>query len=159
MKTKSIFTLIVVLLLSFSAAKAQYYNTSLGLRIGPASGFTVKHFLKETAALEGLVYFRWDGVVITGLYELAGPAFDAQGLNWYFGGGAHIGFWDNNAPPWRDEDDDFVALGGDLILGLEYTFEEIPLNLAIDWKPAFNLIGSQDFWADDVGLSVRFAFK
>lgn len=152
-----------VLIIGFSCfyqASAQYYKTALGLRLGASNGITAKHFISETSALEGLLYFRWEGFAVTGLYELNGNAFDTDGLNWYFGGGGHIGFWDNDRPPWHDPDNDSeVFIGGDLILGLEYTFEEIPLNLALDWKPGFNIIGDQSFWADDVALSVRFAFR
>lgn len=137
---------------------AQDYRTALGLRLGSSTGITIKHFTKRGAALEGLLTTRWDGGMITGLYEVVGNAFDEPNLSWYFGGGAHIGFWDSH-PYWLDRGETRSVLGVDLILGLEYTFDEIPLNLGFDWKPAINLVGHQGFWADEFALSVRFAFK
>jgi hypothetical protein len=50
------------------------------------------------------------------------------------------------------------VIGVDGQIGLEYVFEEIPLNLSIDWKPAFNIIGITNFWAGDAALSVRYTF-
>jgi hypothetical protein len=40
---------------------------------------------------------------------------------------------------------------------LEYTFDEVPINLGLDVRPAFNLVGHTGFWAD-VALSVRYVF-
>jgi len=139
-------------------SNAQDYRTALGLRLGSSTGISVKHFIRPGTALEGLFTTRWDGAMITGLYEGVSMAFQEPNLAWYFGGGAHIGFWDST-PHWRDNSDSHSVFGLDLILGMEYTFDEAPLNLAFDWKPAINLIGYQGFWADEFALSIRFAFK
>lgn len=141
-------------------AQAQYYSTSLGLKFGGYNGISAKHYLSDVNAVEGLLSFGWGGFAITGLYEWNWPAFDTDGLSWYVGGGAHLGVRDRRPHETYYYDGDGGAfLGLDFIIGLEYTFEEIPLNLALDWKPAFDIIGDQYFWAGDVALGVRYAFQ
>ena len=141
-------------------SKAQYYDTGIGVRLGASNGLTVKHFISKYTALEGIVTWRWQGVNVTGLYEIQKPIPSFSGLSWYYGGGAHLGFWDgNNNHPWfEQENDSNVVFGIDGTLGLEYVFVEAPLSLSLDWKPGINLIGYQGFWADEVGLSIRVAF-
>jgi hypothetical protein len=76
------------------------------------------------------------------------------------GAGAHIGFWNGRYNPWWDEKvESHAVFGIDGQIGLEYTFNEIPLNLSVDWKPAINLVGSSNFWGDEFGLSIRYAIK
>jgi hypothetical protein len=151
---------IAFLALLFLAAKqivvAQDYRTALGLRVGSSTGVTVKHFLHPGAALEGLLTTRWDGFLITGLYEFTGNAFDEPNLGWYLGGGAHIGFWSERHRSRRNGNSVF---GIDFIAGLEYTFIDFPLNLALDWKPAIDLVGYHGFWGNEFALSIRFAIQ
>ena len=75
---------------------AQEYKTGIGIRAGFSSGLTIKHFKNSKVALEGLLTTRWQGFDITGLYEVHNKAFDVDHLNWYYGGGAHIGFYNGN---------------------------------------------------------------
>jgi len=157
--------IVLVLLLFFTLSKlqAQDYQTALGLRIGPSYGITVKHFLKSNAAIEGILQTRRGGFNLIGLYEFHGTAFQTRGLKYFIGGGAHIGNWDGkNGYPWysnKDDDGNFIAFGIDGIIGLEYTFIDAPVNLALDWKPAFNLIEHTGFWGDELAFTVRFTFK
>ena len=142
-----------------SITKAQDYSTAVGVRGGWAYGLTVKHFLTENAAIEGIFSSRWQGFNITGLYEIHANAFDVDGLAWYYGGGGHIGFWDGSKNDrWFDDDDNYTVIGIDGIVGLEYTISEIPINISLDWKPAFNIIGHSGFWGDGGALSVRWYF-
>jgi hypothetical protein len=148
--------------LSSSAIAQSNYRTAIGLRLNGGAGLTVRHFLNEDRSLEGILYTRWGGVNITGLYQVSYPVFNDPGFNFYFGGGGHIGFWDRKRSPWWNDDrydDTRMVVGIDGQLGLEYTFSNIPLNLSLDWKPAINLIGITNFWGSDVGLSVRYAIK
>ncbi len=137
---------------------AQSYQTGIGLRGGFSNGLTIKHFLTESTAVEGILSTRWRGFLITGLYELERTT-SVSGLDWYYGIGGHVGFWnrvrDNN--PFFDNDGGTVV-GVDGIIGIEYTFDEIPINLSLDWKPAFNLIGYTGFWGDNGAFSIRFVF-
>lgn len=141
-------------------SKAQDYNTAIGIRGGFESGLTVKYFTTEKAAMEFILASRWRGFNATGLYEIHNRAFDTDGLRWYYGFGAHIGFWNGDYTHnyWGTRGTNYTVIGIDGILGLEYSFTEVPINIGLDWKPAFNLIGYQGFWADGGALSIRYIF-
>jgi len=138
-------------------ASAQDYKTGVGLRGGLSSGLTIKHFISSNKAIEGLIATRWQGLELTGLYEVHNNAFDVDRLNWYYGGGAHLGFWDGNSS-WGNLGQNYTVLGIDGILGIEYNFSEAPINIGLDWKPAFNLTGYSGFWGDGGALSIRYIF-
>lgn len=151
--------LIIVLVISVVATtKAQEYKTGIGLRAGYPAGLTLKHFFSRNASFEGLLSTRWRGFEVTGLYEINKPAFDVERLHWYYGFGAHIGFWNGKYTYyyWGTSGSQYTVVGIDGILGLEYNFKEIPVNLGIDWKPAFNVIGYTGFWADGMAISLRY---
>ena len=106
--------------------------------------FFYKYFLNENHALEGLVSF--DPVAIGALYVFHRP-LGAAGFQWYFGGGGFVAF---------SGDDVFGAMG---VVGLDYKFQNLPLNLSLDWKPELNIVKDISFEAAAIGLSIRFAFK
>ena len=149
---------LLILMNATSVCMAQDYTTGIGLRGGLANGLTIKHFIGEQAALEGILTSRWQGFNITGLYEIHNIAFDTNRLNWYYGLGGHIGFWNGDNVKWVNDNRDYTVIGVDLILGIEYNFEEAPINISADWKPAFNIVGYSGFWGDGGGLSIRYIF-
>jgi hypothetical protein len=140
---------------------AQSYQTGVGARLGYYNGFTVKHFVNKINAVEGLLSFRWSGIIVTGLYEWQKPVTGVENLDWQIGGGAHLGFVNGN--DYSDTyyhhhyNDNFTVIGVDFILGLEYTFKEAPFTLGLDWKPAVNFTGG--FWGDGLGLTIRYNLK
>ncbi len=149
--------IIISFVLLAAGAQAQDYNTGIGLRGGLSNGLTIKHFIKSNTAVEGILTSRWNGFNITGLYELHQQAFSTPGLNFYYGIGGHIGSWND------DKQDPTITgtqtvIGVDGIIGLEYNFAEVPFNISLDWKPAFNLVGYSNFWGDELALSIRFIF-
>lgn len=155
--------LLIVFITSFTflvCSNAQDYSTGIGFRGGPAIGLTVKHFFNYRSAFEGLLATRWRGFEITGLYEIHNQAFGVERLNWYYGFGGHVGFWngDYTSSYWGDAGIGYTVIGIDGILGIEYNFKEIPINISLDWKPTLNLSGYSGFWGDDGALSVRFIF-
>lgn len=157
--------LILILLIAgvgILTSPAQHYQSAIGLRGGLAQGITLKHFIDSETALEGIGSFRWDGFLITGLYEIHAPAFDVDRLYWYYGGGGHIGFWEgyDDAISWMDPDNDNqTIIGIDGIVGLEYDIESIPIVISADWKPAINIAGDNSFWADGSAISVRYTIN
>jgi hypothetical protein len=151
------FLLTIILTVSITAvAAAQEYETGVGLRGGFSNGLTLKHFISEKAAFEGLISTRWQGLDITGLYEIHNQAFEVEHLNWYYGCGAHIGFW--NGKKWGNTGSSYTVLGIDGILGIEYSFTEAPINIGVDWKPALNIAGDSQFWGDGGAISIRYVF-
>lgn len=151
---------ILLALCCFFFSNAQDYNTGIGLRGGFSNGVSIKHFITSKSAFEVIIASRWKGVKLTGLYEIHGRAFDTDRLKWYYGFGGHVGFWDGDSSSayWGDPDTSSTVIGVDGILGLEYSFEEVPINMGIDWKPAFNFIGYTGLWADGGAFSVRYIF-
>jgi len=147
-----------ILILTVFATNAQSYDTGIGLRGGPYNGLTIKHFVGEQTAVEGILTTRWGGFNITGLYEMHKIAFDTPGLYWFYGFGGHIGFWDGDNNPWFNDNENYTVFGIDGIIGMEYVFEDIPFTIGLDWKPAINLAGNSNFLADGGALSLRYIF-
>jgi hypothetical protein len=138
---------------------AQDYQTGIGLRGGYTSGITFKHFISEAHAFEVIVGSRWRGVNITGLYEFHRPAFEVEGLNWFYGGGAHIGvFRGYSGGPWDNfRGEQFMQVGVDGIVGLEYKIPPIPISLSFDIKPMLSLYRHTGFFFDSA-FSARYVF-
>lgn len=155
---KKIFLIFILSVFLGIASYGQDYRTSLGLRGGLPYGLTVKHFLSKTNALEGILASSWGGFVVTGLYENEHWTGKYPGLNWFWGFGAHAGFWDTGMNPNVDETYSGSIIGADAIIGLEYTFDEIPLNLSIDLLPTFNLIGYSGWGGLNGAISIRYVF-
>jgi len=153
--------LIIICLFVFglgAISNAQDYNTGIGARLGFNQGLTVKHFVSQKSALEFLLATRWRGFEITGLYEIHAPAFRTERLKWYIGFGAHVGFWNGDYAKWGEPGTQYTVVGVDGILGLEYSFSEVPINLGVDWKPSYNFSGYTGFWADGGAISIRYIF-
>ena len=150
MKRYSLTLLLIFIVSSFSILKAQDYKVGLGVRLSNSTptlnnSITIKYFMTQGHALEGLISFG-SRFGIGGLYEVHKPT-TATGLNWFFGGGAYIGFQDSN-----------TYLGPTGIIGLDYKFPNIPLNLSLDWKPELDIIPDINFVPDAFAISARFTF-
>lgn len=152
-----LFILLVSALVTTTAG-AQDYRTGIGLRAGLPYGLTVKHFLNQSNAVEGILASRWGGFVVTGLYEKEYWTGEYPGLNWFWGAGAHIGFWDAGYNPNINATYTGSVIGIDAIIGLEYTFDDIPLNLSLDVLPSLNLIGSTGWGGINGAISIRYVF-
>ena len=154
---KAIFILVLAGLTGLSAS-AQDYKTSLGLRAGVPYGVTLKHFVSKYNAFEGILASHWQGFVITGLWENERWTGHYPGLDWFWGLGAHVGFWGADENPNLSKSYSGSVIGVDGILGIEYTFDEIPLNLSLDLLPTVNLIGYTGWGGINGALSIRYVF-
>lgn len=133
------------------------YKTALGVKVYPGA-VTLKHFVANNRAVEGLGYFSEDGFRLTGLYEVHGDFASVNGLKWYVGGGGHLGVWSDQ---WRNkypDRRDGVAIGVDGVLGLDYKINGAPLNLSFDWQPSFNFVGYNYFEGGWGGIAIRYTF-
>lgn len=151
MKRISVCFIIVFIFFAGSRVSAQDYRFAIGVRLSNATptlnnSITGKYFITERSALEGIVSFG-SRFGIGGLLEIYKP-FSVQGLSWFYGGGAYVGFQDGN-----------TYLGPTGILGMDYKFMNIPLNISIDWKPELDIIPDINFVPDAFALSVRFTLK
>ena len=138
-------------------SNAQLYNSALGIRLGPSNGITFKSFVNKNAAIEAIATFRYQGVGLTGLYEIHGRAFNSRDFNWFIGGGGHVFVWGNDRPKFLDREQSLV-LGLDGILGLEAKLRGIPLAISLDWKPTINIVNYSGFWGDEIALSLRYTW-
>ncbi|MFP4665050.1 MAG: hypothetical protein ACLFM1_11545 [Bacteroidales bacterium] len=157
---RKILLIFIATLFAFSAARAQY-DKAVGLRGGLSQGITFKYLTNESSGFEFIGSTRYEGVNLTVLFENHNPLGGVENLYYYYGFGGHLGWWDVENTNWEREEyetGNTVIIGGDVILGIEYVFDEIPLSLSIDWKPAFNFIGHKNFWGDNGALSVRYTF-
>jgi hypothetical protein len=136
------------------------YQNAIGGRFGVANGITFKHFMNDKNALDFILNFRarknhYSSFRLVGLYEIHAPITNATGLQWYYGIGGGIGSYTYKDNSHRDSD---VYLSVDGVLGLDYKFNGAPINIALDWKPSFDISPSQGLDFEGVGLSIRFAF-
>ena len=130
---------------------SQDYKTALGVKFYPGA-VSLKHFIKPNAALEGLGYFWNRGARITGLYEFHGDINGADGLKWYVGPGAHVGFYNSKYGGGS-------SFGVDGVLGLDYKIKGAPINVSVDWQPSFEFNGAYDgFSGNWGGLGIRYVF-
>ena len=133
------------------------YKTAVGIKFYPAA-ITVKSFIRQNTALEGLASFWNYGTRFAGLYEIYHDINDVNGLKWYVGPGAHIGFWNNN---WKDKFPtraDGIMIGIDGVIGLDYKIQNAPIDVSLDWQPSFNFVGYNYFEGGWGGIGIRYAF-
>ncbi len=148
-KLLPLFFVTLIFCITTKAQDANNYKHAIGVRLGsnvPAvkSGITYKHFISNNA-IEAILSFG-DGMGICGLYEIHKP-LSAEGLQWLYGFGAYATFNNSNS-----------NVGAAGIIGLDYKFKDIPLNITVDWKPELNIISKVGFEASGVGFSARFTF-
>jgi hypothetical protein len=144
------------------------YKNAVGLRGGETSGLTYKHRFQSGNAVEGILSMWPYALGVTGLYEKY-VATEAQGLNFYFGGGGHV----NIGPMYRtyyvyNRSENYVyaertrgaAVGIDGVVGLEYKFRPIPLALSADLKPFIeSTTYGYTFMSLDPSIGVKFTFR
>lgn len=148
-------------LTSLTAQENSLYNNAIGLRGGVSQGITYKHFFNKPLAMDAIFSVYEKGLTVQFLGEY--HAYDmVSGENFLFfaGGGFHLGYYDpTKNHEWNPEanDDYYAVIGLDPVIGAEYVFDEIPLNVSLDIKPAFNIINNNDFWLSGA-ISVRYIF-
>lgn len=150
-------TFLMVAHLTHAQSLDRDYRTAIGVKVWDGGGLSVKHFVTDNNAIEGIAYIWNKGFRLTGLYEIHGDIGGAPGLKWYVGPGAHIGFYDGNKDNYPN-DDQYTAFGIDGVLGLDFKFNKAPINLSIDWQPSFEFGDNSGFYGGWGGLGIRYAF-
>lgn len=153
----------------FLQAHAQNYKTGIGVRLGGlTSGLTVRGFVNENSAIEGIAGFGHKSFLLTGLYEKFKPINNAAGLQWFYGGGVHLGFFRYGGSYYyyknrgthiyySEEGGSQAVFGLDFIIGLDYKFNNAPLNIGLDLKPMVDFFDGAQLYFDGA-LSFRFVF-
>ena len=134
----------------------QNYSTAIGIKSGYPGFVTLnaKHFIGTNTALDAsLGRFTNEGgrgIFVMLNYEINSAL--ESGFSWYYGGGALIGHTNNL------EDRAFLHTGINGVLGIEYTFEDVPINCSLDTGPFIFFTPNVRFaWGG--GLAIRYAIR
>ncbi len=152
MRKIQIILVLVILTGSLNRLSAQDYTLGLGLRLStPAptisNSVSVKYFMNDRSAIEGLI--SWGSRFgLGGLYEVHQLIGGIPSLYWFYGGGGYVGFENSK-----------VYSGPMGIVGIDYKFQNAPINLTLDWKPELDISPEINFVPDAFALSVRFTLK
>lgn len=159
---KIILSAFMLIGLVFSAQAQDISDNALGLRLGDNDGFggeiSYQRALSSNNRLELDLGWRnsnsVDAFKLTGVYQWV---WNIDGdFNWYAGVGGGLGSWNNKN---IDDNGTFVFAAGDL--GIEYGFDEVPLQLSLDIRPEL-YFNSSDFRNDnfgpDIALGIRYQF-
>lgn len=141
---------LVCALTCFTGTEVSAQYTAVGVRLGSPVSASFKFFPGGgDNAIEAFVGYRsdkisysfgnygWTSISLGGLYQVHKPLDlgDISGLQYYYGGSASAFFWsyDDGYPDSNDYGSvSFGILGN---AGLDYTFENLPINLSVDWMP------------------------
>ncbi len=128
------------------------YDHSIGMRGGNPSALTYKTFLQRYTGYEIIfgANFSDEKVSITGtgLYQYNHPI--GTYTNLYGGAGMTLGYGQK------------FIWNIDLMLGIEYTFNNFPMNISFDYKPMYAILnrnlGKNGFGLYELGISARYTF-
>ena len=161
MKKPPLFFWLLLTVLAFAPETyAQSYKTGLGVRLSSSNAvqnnsISLKQFLTDQSALEVLFTFG-DPLAIGAVYQKHTP-LSVQGMRWFYGAGGYLAFVKTYNPSTGKQTTD-PNVGAQGVVGLDYKFPGIPLNLSLDWKPELNMVDQIQFEPGAVGLTARFTF-
>ena len=160
MKTR-FFTALTFVCMFALAGNAQDYKSAIGLRLGSPLSVSYKTFLSEKGAFEAVAGFRsytgYSWVNIGAYYQVHNDFPNVDGLKWYYGAGANVYFWSWDSAFLDAGSNTSFGISG--VLGLDYKFKDIPLNVSADWIPTFFLNGYGNGFAAGYGaLAARYTF-
>lgn len=164
---KKIILSAVLALGSFATLQAQELSkNALGLRIGGDSEFGVgvnyQRALQNNNRLELELGWRnssnLNAVKVVGLYEWVWNI--DGGFNWYAGPGLGVGSYNHKytykGDKYKDNGSYGVLTG---VVGIEYNFSELPLQLSLDFRPEVYLNDNyRDGMYGDFGIGIRYKF-
>lgn len=153
-------SLLIAGIISSTTVSAQDYKTALGVRLSSSAAMvnnsvTFKQFISDKTAIEAFFSFG-DPLALGAILEFHKPLTPA-GLSYYYGAGGYISFIKNtNVSTGKSSTDpNFGAQG---VIGLDYKFSNVPLNLSLDWKPELNIVSDINFEPAAIGFTARFTF-
>lgn len=155
--------LFTVLVMGILCANAQDISkNAIGLRLGDNDGFggeiSYQRGLQANNRLEFDLGWRSsnhvDAIKLVGLYQWV---WNIQGgFNWYAGAGAGLGTWNVDYKGAKDDGFYFLVAGD---IGIEYNFDNVPLQLSLDFRPELYLNSDdwrEDNFGPDIALGIRY---
>ena len=154
---------IFIFLLFGQQSHAQQFKSAIGARLGYPLSVSYKTHLNESNAIEiiagtagtrGFSGSRWWNV--SAAYQIHKPLNidGVEGLQYYFGAGASAFFWS-----FDDSfiDESSVSFGAQGYLGAQYTFDDVPISITVDWVPTIFFSGLiSGFGGAYGGVGVRY---
>jgi hypothetical protein len=148
----------------FNGKEITDYQIAAGLKFGGyENGISGKFFVAKDIAIEGVIGFRRNGLVLTGLYEIHQTAFNVPALKFYYGGGGHVG--SIGAGTYQSINGDRhvytstqLLLGLDGVIGLEYIIPKSPIAVSLDLNPRIEL-AKGPFFDIAPGLGIKYTFQ
>jgi hypothetical protein len=132
---KKITLLFLIILLAAAGAESQSYSTAIGAKFyasnGTYGGFNIRHATSENTALEGSLLFGTARIGFEGLYQYQADIAGVTGLQYFVGGGGLLGFGTSKGAG--------TAFALRLTGGLDYKFEDAPINISLGLDPFFYL--------------------
>lgn len=128
-------------------ANSKDYKTAVGLKFWEGVGLNLKTFLNEKTALDITGFFWKEGTLLSANYEFHGDLNTEGNLKWYLGAGANVSFI---------KVDKSTVMGVQGVVGLDYKFKTLPLNVALDWQPTLRFKKGFGYTGEIFGLMIRY---
>lgn len=172
MKKTIFFINFLLCVLCSNSMNAQNYKSAVGARLGYPFAASFKKFVGESGAFELIAgthgrRYNYYGGSYGWRWWMVGAAFQKhnglnlnidglENLQWYYGAGASAYFWSFDDYYYNDGYAS-TSFGIQGYLGLDYKFENIPLNISLDWVPTVFLNGYGSGFGGGYGtLGVRY---
>jgi hypothetical protein len=162
MKTTKKFILSITLL-TLTAFSAQAQPHAIGVRGGSSNfGFggeiSYQHGFGDANRLEIDLGLRnspknYNHMLVSVIYQWVWNI--EGGFNWYAGLGGQIGSYNH-----KNGDGDGLTLGAGGQLGIEYDFNDLgaPIQMSIDTRPMFGVLGSNNGFGYGGAFGIRYTF-
>ena len=128
--------------------EAQYYTDAAGLRGGTGATMSYKKFVSSPIAFEAIVgSYDYDYFGLSVLFE----KHEETGMNrvqWYWGVGPYLTTARN-----------FSSWGAMGALGIDLSFESIPINLTLDWTPRIRFKSGGRLFLRSAGVGLRYIIQ
>jgi hypothetical protein len=139
--------LVLILALSLGLATVAFSQSQyIGGRSGGYGGeLSYQKDLNSSGRLEADLGWSYSYLGLTGLYQWVKPIGGVQGLEWFYGGGATVGFGSGL----------YLGVAGNI--GIDYNFS-FPLQIGLDYRPTLFILPSISGGWTGYAFSARYRF-
>jgi hypothetical protein len=153
---KKTVVLLTALLITVSAV-AQNYHRAVSARMGTSVGVSFKQFVSSAAAFElmssvDIVESNNQKLIFSAYGQYHYDKLGVDGLSIFGGPGTSVGLFISGK--YQDK----AVLSFDIITGVEYKLQELPLVLAFDWNPKLQMITDAGIKPANFGVTLRYTF-
>jgi len=157
-KIKKLLFIIALIAGGFFTANAQ----ELGVRFGDVSAGSVAvdgiFSTGDFNRIHADISFG-NGVAADLVWDFLYRPLGDEAFNWYMGVGPYLAILDQDYDSNGNHSDgtDF-SLGAAFEIGLEYRFNQVPIALGVDYRPALEVIDHTTFHWEGFGVNIRYIF-